>query len=268
MVMVNDVQSKTYRISSEGLGTVDLAGVEWGSGGDVFLLLHGGAGPASMTGFADLLSKEANTRVLVRVHPGFAGTKRPDGLRTVKGLAGLYAAFVEQIGARDITIVGNSMGGWIAAEMGLMPVLEIGRIVLVGATGIDVEGYAIPDTTKMGLDELMSLSYHDPRPFRIDPTKLTDQQRATAASNKAALSLYCPAATDPTLGGRLSEIAVPVLVISGESDRIVPPEYGRGFAAAIPGSRFEVLKGTGHMAQIETPEALLDAVTSFRAGDP
>jgi len=266
--MVNDVQSKTYRVSGEGLGIVELEGVEWGSGGDVFLLLHGGAGPASMTGFAGLLSKEPNTRVLVPIHPGFAGTKRPDALRTVKGLARLYAAFVEQIGARDITIVGNSMGGWIAAEMGLMPVPEIGRIVLVGATGIDVKAYAIPDTAKMGLDELMSLSYHDPRPFRIDPTKLTDQQRATAASNRAALGFYCPTATDPTLGGRLCKMAVPVLVISGESDRIVSPEYGRAFAAAIPGSRFEVLKGTGHMAQIETPQALLDAVRSFRAGDP
>jgi len=266
--MFNDAMSKTYRVSGEDFGIVDLAAVEWGSEGDLFLLLHGGAGPSSMTGFASLLSRESNARVLVPTNPGFAGTKRPEGLSTVKGLARLYAAFVEQIGARDITVVGNSMGGWIAAEMGLIPVPEIGRIVLVGATGIDVKGYTIPDTTKMGLDELMSLSYHDPRPFRIDPTKLTDQQRATAASNRAALSLYCPTPTDPTLIGRLSKMAVPVLVISGESDRIVSPEYGKAFAAAIPGSRFEMLKGTGHMAQIETPKVLLDTVRSFRAGAP
>jgi pimeloyl-ACP methyl ester carboxylesterase len=266
--MVNNVQSKTYRVLVEGFGVVELAGVEWGSGGDAFLLLHGGAGPASMTEFASLLSGEPNARVLIPTHPGFAGTNRPDALRTVKGLARLYAAFVEQIGARDITVVGNSMGGWIAAEMGLIPVPEIGRIVLAGATGIDVKGYTIPDTTKMGLDELMSLSYHDPRPFRIDPTKLTDQQRASAASNRAALSLYCPTATDPTLSGRLPKMAIPVLVISGESDRIVSPEYGRAFAAAIPGSRFELLRGTGHLPQIETPQALLDAVRRFMAGAP
>ncbi len=264
-MIANDAQRKIYRVSDEEIGIVEQEAVEWGSGGNVFLLLHGGAGPASMMGFAGLLSKEPNARVLVPTHPGFAGTKRPDGLRTVKGLARLYGAFVEQLGTRDITIVGNSVGGWIAAEMGLIPVHGVGSIVLAGATGIDVKGYTIPDTSKMGLDDIMSLSYHNPGPFRIDPTKLTDQQRAMAASNRAALSLYAPIPTDPTLGGRLSKMTVPVLVISGESDRIVSPEYGRAFAAAIPGSRFEVLKATGHMPQIETPEALLEAVVRFRA---
>ena len=266
--MAYNSQSKTYRVSGEGFGVVELVLSEWGSGGDMFLMLHGGAGPASMTGFAGLLSKQPNARVLVPTHPGFAGTNRPDGLRTVKGLANLYATFVRQVGGHDVTVIGNSIGGWIAAELGLLSVPEIGRMVLVGATGIDVTGYEIPDTAKMGLDEVMSLSYHDPKPFRIDPTKLTDLQRAAAASNRAALSLYAPTATDPTLVGRLSKMAIPVLVISGESDRIVSPEYGRAFAAAIPGSRFEVLKGTGHVAQIETPQALMEAVMGFKAGTP
>ena len=85
------------------------------------------------------------------------------------------------------------------------------------------------------------------------------------AGNRAALAVYggTPSMVDPTLRGRLSAIAVPVLVLWGESDRIVDPDYGRGYAAAIPTARFQLLNRTGHVPQIETPQLLLSAVMAF-----
>ena len=77
---------------------------------------------------------------------------------------------------------------------------------------------------------------------------------------RAALAVYAPKMTDPTMAGRLAGITIPALVISGESDRIVDPEYGRAYAAAIPGARFVLLPGTGHVPQIETPELLLETI--------
>jgi pimeloyl-ACP methyl ester carboxylesterase len=65
---------------------------------------------------------------------------------------------------------------------------------------------------------------------------------------------------DPTLLGRLSDIAVPTLVLWGESDQIVEPGYGRAYAASIPGARFKLLPRTGHMPQMETPELVLQAI--------
>ncbi len=55
-------------------------------------------------------------------------------------------------------------------------------------------------------------------------------------------------------------MTVPTLVVWGDSDRIVDPEYGRAFAAAIPKARFELLTDTGHMPQVETPGQLLQAI--------
>lgn len=55
-------------------------------------------------------------------------------------------------------------------------------------------------------------------------------------------------------------LAIPVHVLWGESDRIVDPEYGRAYAAAIPGSTFTLLPRTGHLPQVETPEELLAAL--------
>ena len=72
--------------------------------------------------------------------------------------------------------------------------------------------------------------------------------------------------TDPTLLGRLADIDIPALVLWGEADRIVDADYGRAFAEAIPGARFELLARTGHVPQLETPEVLLTALAGFITG--
>jgi pimeloyl-ACP methyl ester carboxylesterase len=249
----------TYQLPYGGSGKVDLVVDDRGEGRP-FLLLHGGAGPASMARFAGMLAERQHVRVITPTHPGFARTERPTDLNSIKGLAQLYNALLDRLGVSGVTVIGNSVGGWIAAELALLASPRVSGVVLVGATGIDVAGHPIPDVSKMALDQVMSLSYHNPKPFLIDPTKLTDDQRAIAAANRVTLQVYAPQATDPTLAGRLARITVPVLVISGESDRIVDPGYGRAYAAAIPGAKFELLRGTGHVPQIETPELLLETI--------
>lgn len=54
-------------------------------------------------------------------------------------------------------------------------------------------------------------------------------------------------------------------MIWGDSDRIVDPDYGRAYAAAIPGAEFRLLPATGHVPQIETPDQLLGAIADFAA---
>ena len=82
--------------------------------------------------------------------------------------------------------------------------------------------------------------------------------------NRASLAAYAGTAfTDPSLAGRLAGITVPTLVVWGEADRICDPDYGRAYAAAIPGARFRLLTGAGHLPQIETPGPLLDAIWDF-----
>ena len=49
----------------------------------------------------------------------------------------------------------------------------------------------------------------------------------------------------------------------GDSDQIVDPDYGRAYAAAIPRARFQLLKDTGHLPQLETPEQLMNAIRDF-----
>src|SRR5579872_2779320 len=227
--------------------------------GRPILLLHGGGGPLTVGAFADQLAAAKQARVLTPTHPGFGGTSRPEGLDTVRGLAALYVAFLEHAGLEDVTVIGNSLGGWIAAEMGLLGSKRISRIVLVDAVGIEVPGHPVADFFALPINEIADYSYHEPDKFRLDPTSMPPAQREAMAGNRAALAVYAGTGSmgDPTLRERMGRTDVPALVVWGESDRIADPEYGRALAAAIPGARFVLLTETGHLPQMETPDKLL-----------
>jgi pimeloyl-ACP methyl ester carboxylesterase len=250
----------TETINVAGIGPVELT-VEQRGEGQPFLVLHGGAGPQSVAAFAQLLAEKDRNRVHTPTHPGFGGTPRPDGLTDIAGLAALYAGLLDDLGLEDVTVIGNSVGGWITAEMVLLGSPHISTIVLLDAVGIEVEGHPVTDVSGLSLPEIQALSFHDLTPFRVDPAAIPDAQKAIMAANGAALAVYAgsPAMADPTLLGR---IAVPALVLWGESDQIVEPPYGQAYAAAIPGARFEVLPATGHMPQMETPDLVLQRILS------
>jgi len=249
----------TVRLAVPGVGAVALEVEELGEGSP-FLLLHGGAGPASMRGFAELLTSDQQGLAIVPTHPGFALTDRPAELTDVRALAVLYSTLLEALSLEGVTVIGNSVGGWIAAELGLLNDPRVAELVLVNAVGLAVPGHPITDVGGMAVPEIMRLSFHDPARFLRDPASLSDHERAAQAANQAALSVYAPKMADPELGDRLGQLQTPTLVIWGASDGIVDTAYGRAYADAIPSSRFEVLPDTGHMPQMETPELLLRAI--------
>jgi len=172
--------------------------------GRPFLLLHGGGGPLTVTPFAQLLASTHPARVITPTHPGFAGTPRTESMGTIRDLATLYVDLIAKLDLRDVTVVGNSVGGWIAAEMALLDTSRVGGFVLVDAVGIDVEGHPIIDFFSLTPRQIAEASYHDPDRFGIDPTKLSPEAQKAMAANRAALSSYSgPAMSDPTLIERL-----------------------------------------------------------------
>ena len=243
-----------------GIGPVEVPVAEYGSG-QPFLLLHGGAGPASVTGFAERFAAAHRVRVLVPTHPGFGGTARPEALSSVGGLAALYQGLLDQLELNDVTVIGNSIGGWITAEIALLKSPRVSGIVLIDAVGIEVPGHPVADFFSLTMEQVFQRSFHDPAPFRVDPATLPPAAQAIAAGNRAAIAAYAGSAmADPTLVGRLGTLEVPTLVLWGESDGIVDIDYGRAYAAAIPLARFQLLAETGHSPQLETPDQVIDAI--------
>jgi pimeloyl-ACP methyl ester carboxylesterase len=192
-----------------------------------------------------------------------------------------------------VSVLGLGIGGWIAAEMAVRCTHHIKRLGLVDAVGIKVSGPTkrdIADTFIIPPQEFLGLAWHDPElgaqrmklpgvsalhtggtqaAVAGTAASLTESELVALLRNRqsAALFTWKPFMHNPKLRARLRRVDVPSLVLWGESDRIVSPEYGRAYAQAIPGARFQTLPAAGHYPYLEQPDAFVEAVETFLFSD-
>ena len=230
--------------------------------GRPYLLLHGGAGPGSMAGLAGALANSG--RSILPTHPGFNAQPRPEWFHRTDDLVIAYLALIEQLGLQDVVVVGNSFGGWLAAELALRGSRRISAIVLMNAVGIEPneETGEIADPAKLG-PRIAEYAFHDPERFALTPAN--PEAAATMAANQKTLRVYGSEhfMYDPSLRDRLPGIPIPALFIWGESDRVCTPAYGRQFSSLIPASRFELVPKAGHFPQIEQLDHVTGLIRTF-----
>ena len=250
------------------LGNVSLELLELGQGRPI-LFLHPGhpAGrldPASPV--LELLAKKG--RVIAPTHPGFGTEAAPPELTNVDDLAYLYLDLMEAMDLRGSAVVGVSFGGWIAAEMAVKTTERMSHLLLANSVGIKAgnrEARDIADIYAVTDKQLAELVWADPAAMMRDPKSLPESTLIAMARSREATGRYgwTPYMHDPKLKRRLSRIHIPSLVLWGEADRVVTSDYGRAFAASIPGARFGTLPGAGHFPHLEQPAAFAQAILDF-----
>lgn len=260
-------QSRTVEIRG-----VSLAVVERGSG-EPLLFLHPGYpggrfGPSEP--ILDLLS--SSFRVISPTHPGFGRADAPDWMTTVDDLAYFYLDVLDHLALSDVVVVGASLGGWIAAQMAVKSTARLSRIVLANPVGIKVgdrETRDIVDIYSIVDAEIAELAYADSAVGVTDYGALSDDELFYVARSREATARYgwSPYLHDPKLKGRLHRIDIPTLLIWGEADRITSSEYGRAYAAAIPGAVFLPIRGAGHFPHREKPAEFAQHIVAFCRGD-
>ena len=262
-VSVTETRTDTRTIDLGPGRSVALTVTEAGNGRTV-LVLHGGGGPATVQGIAAHLS--GTMHVLTPVLPGWNGTARPGWLSVVSDLAAAYLRLLQDEGHRNVLVIGSSLGGWIAADMAAR---DDGRLVtglvLIDSAGVLIEGQPIRDFFALDARGVAEYSYYDADRFYVDPATVPAEQAAQRAANMATMRVFAgdPYMHDPELLGRLGRVEVPVLVLWGDSDRIITPGYGQALAAAFPQAQFAVVNHAGHLPQIEQPAATFGALDAF-----
>jgi pimeloyl-ACP methyl ester carboxylesterase len=255
----------TERLTVHGIDLEVLRGGE----GDPIVLLHGMRSLAPGSRFPALLT--AHGSVIAPSCPGFGASPRPKDFDTVYDLIHLQRALLDAIPGERITLAGLSFGGWLAAEVAAQGHPRLSRLVLINPVGIkisDRETADILDVFNRSPGEVRRAAWADPDRFAPDFDAMEDAEIVRHARDWDALCLYAwhPYMYNPRLASWLGRIAVPTLVVWGNSDGIVTPDYGRAYARMIPGARFETIAEAGHHPEIERPEQLAALIGSFVRG--
>ncbi|MBV9329603.1 MAG: alpha/beta hydrolase [Chloroflexi bacterium] len=209
-------------------------------------------------------------QVVAPSHPGFGHSSLPATFDAVDDLAYTYLDVLRHSGPAHV--VGAGFGGWIAAEMAIRCTHDLRSLVLVDALGIKVGDRTTTDIHDMFVvspDELLGMCWHDAslgaRLMPLPDARFDEDTLSVLLSNRrtAALVGWNPFMHSPKLLGRLARIDCPTLVVWGDSDGLVSPAYGRAYAEAIPGARFELIREAGHYPYLEQPERFLAVLEPF-----
>jgi pimeloyl-ACP methyl ester carboxylesterase len=243
--------------------------LEGGQGRDL-LFLHGAEGPDTYSSaYLEELAK--SFRVIAPWHPGFGHSERPKNFTKIDDLAYFYLDFAAHYGLSDAVLAGSSFGGWIALEMAVRSSARFSHIALSAPLG-----FKAGDRETRDIFDLYLVGPADwPQYFLADKSLLPDYPKRTPeeltgiARSREAMTLYGwqPYMHNPVLMRWLHRVTLPTLFVWGDKDQMVSADYGRAYAACIPGSRFELLSGGGHLAHVEQPAKFRDLVLEFVANN-
>jgi pimeloyl-ACP methyl ester carboxylesterase len=270
------------------LRTTEVAGArltfaDIGHGEPAVVFIHG-LGAQWRVWLPTLPAVSAHRRALAVDLPGFGDSAMPAGEISIRGFAEVIERLCEQAGLGPVVVVGNSMGGFVAAELALLHPDRVERLVLVDAAGIVFTGWersrAMPflrSMTVLGARvaaaarpiaarprlryAALSFVVHDPVSLPADVAYhalLAAPGPATKAALAASLSYV-----SHEWGDRLKGISCPTLIVWGEGDTLIPVRHAREFARRIPGARVVTFPATGHLPMVEQPERFNATLLEF-----
>lgn len=232
-----------------------------GGSGEPLLFLHGASGAPVVLPFMEKLA--ARFDVLVPEHPGYGLSGEPEWLENIHDAAYFYLDFLKKLDLKNVVVVGSSMGGWIALEMAVRDTSRIKSLVLVGPAGISAPGIQPADVFLMPPEEIIRNLFFDQRLAQARLAEpLTPEALDIALKNRhtTARLAWEPRLHDPFLPKWLHRIDVPVKIVWGREDRILPVAFAEHFKRLIPGAEIHVIPDCGHLPHAEKPEQFCDIV--------
>jgi len=247
---------------------VEVAGlrihVDEAGDGAPLVVLHHSTGPF-WTPFYDNLA--SSFRVIAPDMPGYGRSERPDDARAPRDLAVLLLQLIDELDLDRVHLVGMGLGGWVAAEMATMAQRRLSTLTLVGAAGIKPRTGMIHDPMMEGWIDYEKYSFSSEEAYTKvfgegDPNQdildLWDYSREMTA--RITWKPWMWTVTLPTL---VKGVKTPSLVVWGAHDRVVPLDCGEQYVEQLQNANLEILEDSGHVVDLEAPEALAKLITQF-----
>ena len=241
---------------------------EAGSGAPL-VFLHGAVGFLGREDFLDELAK--SHRVVAPELPGFGESTGEDLLEDMQDFALHGWDVIETLGIEKPHLVGHSMGGMIAAEMAALAPNDLGKLVLVGAAGLWIPEHPIPDLYSLLPHEYPRYLAHD-QEFGLklltggldfsNLEVLAEFYIANSRRMAMAGKILFPI-PNRRLSKRLYRVKAETLVLWGEEDILIRPEYGEKFRELIRGARLVKIREAGHLLPYEQTEMFVSTVAGF-----
>jgi pimeloyl-ACP methyl ester carboxylesterase len=243
--------------------------------GPVVVLLHG-LGSRKEDWLPVLEPLALKNRLLVPDQIGFGKSDKPLLDYSVQTYVDFLNEFLRQMKVEKASLVGESMGGWIAAlyvveASGGAHLVPVEKLVLVDAAGLKRDG-PIPDLNPSSLAAMrgvMEAVFYDTSWLTEDALRKIFTDKLSVHDGYTVRSFL----SNPTLGAerlddRLGSIKTPTLVAWGKQDKLLPIALGERYAAGIAGAKLVSFDKCGHVPPFEKTEEFVAAVTAFLNGGP
>jgi pimeloyl-ACP methyl ester carboxylesterase len=276
-----DWPALTRRVVIEGR---EVNVVDTGSSKPVMVFVHGLSGTwqnwlLTIPAFMD------SHRVIAPDLPGFGESPMPREKISIRGYARILDGLLQELGVESAIVVGNSMGGFVAAELALSFSTRVERLVLVSAAGLSIEEYRrapllvgarLWAATATWVGARGQSVVTRPRARRLGlqliaryPEKLSPEltYELTRGAGTPGFVPAMEALLSYSYRDQLPRIDVPTLVVWGRNDMLVPRGDAREYVELIgDNARREMFEDTGHVPMIERPSRFNELLAKFVAG--
>jgi pimeloyl-ACP methyl ester carboxylesterase len=242
-----------------------------GGKGTPLLLIHGlGARSEDWTPEVPAYAK-SGFRVYAIDLLGCGRTDRPDIAYTIGQQVNLIQGFLSAVHVEKADVMGWSMGGWVALEFALQDPQRVNRLVAMDSAGLKfktdlspgiLEPNTVPQLRRLE-SVLMAHRYYVPGFVQHDLLRTMQSHRWVVDRTLQSLLRE-----EGDFAGRLGQLQMPVLLVWGQQDELIPPSVGKQMHDAIPHSVLELYAGCGHMGPATCSGRMVPKVIDFLRSQP
>jgi len=170
-------------------------------------------------------------------------------------------------------LVGNSLGGWVAALFTIHHPERVEKLVLIDSAGMsaltDALGADVRRALRLATLEdlkiLGPLTFSDPRYYEPEDALRESFAERIAAGDSYTVGRIVDSLErrEDTLDDHLKEITARTFIVWGREDRLIPLRFGEYLQHTIRGARLAVIDHCGHEPQVECPQALEKVLATF-----